>query len=59
MDEIFDTIINSYIDHQVGIATGFLSPALALHLKDNLTALYADSRLQAAGTGNCPFSSKA
>jgi SM-20-related protein len=48
----FDLLINSFIDDNVGIAENFLSPALALHLKENLTALYADKMLLSAGTGN-------
>ncbi len=52
MQTIFDTIINSFVDDRVGIANNFLSPPLALHLKDNLAKLYADKQMQHAGTGN-------
>jgi len=52
LTNIFDLLINSFLDDNVGIAENFLSPALALHLKENLTALYADKMLLPAGTGN-------
>jgi SM-20-related protein len=48
----FDTLINSFIEDKVGIAENFLSSALALHLKENLEALYSENRLLSAGTGN-------
>ncbi len=52
MEKIFNNLINSFITNKVGIAENFLSPSLALHLKENLTTLYAEKLLQAAGTGN-------
>ena len=51
MVTIFNTLINTFIENKVGIADNFLSESLSLHLKENLAALYADSRLQSAGTG--------
>ena len=36
MDKLFDSLINSYIEDNVGVATHFLSDELALLLKNNL-----------------------
>ena len=52
LQTIFDSLITSFIDHNVGIADHFLSDALAAHLKENLTTLYAENRLRSAGTGS-------
>jgi len=52
LEKIFNALIDSFIDTKVGIAENFLSVPLALHLKDNLVALYAGKLLRAAGTGN-------
>ena len=52
MEKIFNTLINSFIENKVGIAENFLSESLSLHLKENLTTLYAQRLLQVAGTGN-------
>ncbi len=52
MQKNFNTIINSFIEDKVGIAENFLSESLALHLKENLIALYAEDHLLSAGTGN-------
>jgi len=49
---IFDELIDSFIDNNVGIANHFLSQALAADLKANLIALYQKNMLLAAGTGN-------
>lgn len=51
-NEIFDILINSFIDNNVGIAENFLSTDLALHLKQNLVNLYEKDFLASAGTGN-------
>lgn len=51
MTTIFNTLINSFIENKIGIADNFLSESLSLHLKENLAALYTDSRLRSAGTG--------
>ncbi len=51
MQKSFDTLINSFIENKIGIADQFLSEALALHLKKNLTDLYAKKQLRSAGTG--------
>lgn len=52
LQAIFDTLINSFIADEVGIAEDFLSHTLAAFLKENLLALYADEQLLSAGTGN-------
>ena len=52
MQNIFNTIINSYIDDRVGIAENFLTDSLATHLKENLISLYSDKQMLPAGTGN-------
>ncbi|SIO54369.1 2OG-Fe(II) oxygenase [Chitinophaga niabensis] len=52
MQQIFDTLINSFIESKVGIAEHFLSDRLAGHLKDNLNTLYEGNSMLAAGTGN-------
>ena len=52
MTQIFDTLINSFISNRVGIADNFLGSGLALHLKQNLTTLFAEKQLLPAGTGN-------
>lgn len=51
MNTVFNTLINSYIENKVGIADNFLSKSLALHLKENLTELYANKQLRSTGTG--------
>ena len=52
MQNIFDTLINSFIKDNIGIADHFLDESLSLHLKENLNALYKDQQFLAAGTGN-------
>jgi SM-20-related protein len=52
LDKIFDTLIDSFLADKVGIAEGFLNETLALQLKANLVALYANKQLKSAGTGN-------
>jgi SM-20-related protein len=51
LQKIFNTLIDSFIENKVGIAEDFLSKPLALHLKENLTKLYTEKQLLAAGTG--------
>ncbi len=58
MHTIFNTLINSFIDNNVGIAQNFLPETLALHLKENLAALYANKEFRHAGTGNDVLSVK-
>lgn len=52
MQKSFDTLIQSFIDNNVGVADDFLSIPLAKLLKENLLALYANGAFLAAGTGN-------
>ena len=52
MKNSFDTLINSFINNQVGISGDFLSEALSLHLTENLIALYTENHFRSAGTGN-------
>ncbi len=52
METIFNTLIDSYINDKVGITEHFLNESLAVHLKENLTGLFAQNKMQHAGTGN-------
>ncbi|MEP6713077.1 MAG: 2OG-Fe(II) oxygenase [Ferruginibacter sp.] len=52
MQQIFDTLINSFIENKVGIAENFLSESLASQLKKNLNQLYTQKEFRSAGTGN-------
>ena len=52
MQNIFNTLINSFIENKVGLAENFLSDTLALNLKENLATLYSQKQLRSAGTGN-------
>ena len=52
METIFNTLIDSFINDKVGIAEHFLNESLAAHLKENLTTLFAQNKMQHAGTGN-------
>ena len=52
MYKIFNTLIDSYIDNNVGVAENFLTERLAAHLKENLDVLYQNRKMQNAGTGN-------
>ncbi len=52
MQEIFNTLINSFIENKIGIANDFLSESIAFNLKRNLINLYKDKLLLSAGTGN-------
>ena len=53
--KIFDTLIDSFIADEVGIAENFLSKSLAAHLQENLKTLYQNQLLLHAGTGNEPL----
>jgi SM-20-related protein len=52
LETIFNTLIDSYINDKVGIAEHFLNESLAGHLKENLTTLFTQNKMQHAGTGN-------
>ncbi len=48
----FDLLINSYLDNQVGIAPGFLTPELSAGLQHNIRQLQKEGLLSKAGIGN-------
>jgi SM-20-related protein len=48
----FDSLIDSFIEHKVGISESFLSELLAAQLKQNLLNLYSDEQMLSAGIGN-------
>ncbi len=52
MQQLFDTLINGYIDNRIGIAQDFLSTQLSADLSNNLNRLFAAYKMHAAGTGN-------
>ncbi len=52
METIFNTLIDRFINDKVGIAEHFLNESLAGHLKENLTNLFAQNKMQLGGTGN-------
>ena len=52
MQASFNTLINSFIDNDIGIAENFLPAPLSQQLKNNLLQLYAANQFIAAGTGN-------
>jgi len=52
LENIFNTLVDSFVENKIGIAENFLSESLSLHLKENLIALYSKKLLQVAGTGN-------
>jgi len=52
LETIFDILINSFINDKVGIAGHFLNESLSGHLKENLVTLFAQNKMQHAGTGN-------
>ena len=52
MQNIFDSLINSYIDNKVGIVENFLPHSLALCLRNNLLKVYDEKQFISAGTGN-------
>jgi len=52
LEEIFNTIIDSFIEDRVGLANNFLSVALAKNLKANLVKLHSSQLMLGAGTGN-------
>ena len=52
MQKIFNTLIDSFIENKIGIAEHFLTKSHSLNLKNNLKALYSESKMLSAGTGN-------
>lgn len=52
MEKIFNTLIDSFINDKVGITQNFINTQLSLHLKQNLTNLFAGKLFKPAATGN-------
>jgi len=52
MNNPFDLLIDSYLDNNVGIDTGFLSERLSNGLQQNIAQLQKDDMMQTAGIGN-------
>jgi len=52
LEKIFDTLINSFIHNEVGIADDFLNLKLAEALRVNLIHLFQAEKFSNAGTGN-------
>ena len=52
MEFAFETLIASYLEDNIGIATQFISDDLAQRLRQNLVKLEGQKLLLAAGTGN-------
>lgn len=52
MDDVFETLIGSFIENKIGIANHFLSNKLANQLKQNLVDLNQNELLTIAKTGN-------
>jgi len=52
LQALFDTLINSFVENEVGITENFLSLPLSAFLKQNLLALYDKEQMLSAGTGN-------
>jgi len=52
LDNSFDLLIDSYLDNNIGIDTGFLNKALCDGLQQNILQLQSDDMMVAAGIGN-------
>ena len=52
MEDIFNALVDSYVENKVGIANNFLGISLAANLKANLMGLYKDRLMTGGGTGN-------
>ena len=52
MDDVFETLISSFIENKIGISNLFLGVDLANNLKQNLIILNEANLLKMAGTGN-------
>lgn len=48
----FETLIQSFIENNVGVADHFMGESQTALLKKNLLSLYVDQHFSAAGTGN-------
>jgi SM-20-related protein len=52
MNDNFDTLINSYLENNVGVVSSFISDDLAQNLRLRLLELKENNLLQTAGIGN-------
>jgi len=52
MSNNFDLLIDSYLDNNIGVDTGFLNEALCRGLHQNILQLQKDELMTAAGIGN-------
>jgi len=52
LETIFNTLIETFIENEIGITENFLNKTLASKLRANLLNLYSQNKLRAAGTGN-------
>jgi len=52
MTHSFDRLINSYLEHKVGIDTTFISQRLSDGLQQNIVQLQKDELMKTAGIGN-------
>lgn len=52
MERQFDLLINSYMEHQLGVAPLFLNAALCNGLRSNIAQLQKDAMMMPAGIGN-------
>jgi len=52
MNSQFDLLIDSYLDNNIGIDTGFLNEQLSVGLQQNILQLQSDKMMMAAGIGN-------
>ena len=52
MNNGFDTLIDSYLDNNVGIDSSFLNKTLSNGLQQNIKQLQKDELMMAAGIGN-------
>lgn len=52
MEDSFETLINSYLENNIGIANHFLSDELCQNLAENLLQLQTNKQLQRSGIGN-------
>jgi SM-20-related protein len=52
MEEAFESIINSYLENNVGLIDNFINEDLSNSLRFNLLELYDRKKLESAGIGN-------
>ena len=52
MSHLFDVLINSYLNDNIGIDPGFLNKELCLGLSNNILQLQREGKMHTAGIGN-------